>query len=42
MVSYMRTTQKINKKMLKKYYSPISPPRVVLNLALFERKGGET
>jgi hypothetical protein len=41
MVSYMRTTQKINNKMLKKYYCPISP-RVVLNLALFERKGGET
>jgi hypothetical protein len=38
----MRTTKKINKKMLKKYYSPISPPRVVLNLTIFDTKGGET
>jgi hypothetical protein len=36
----MRTIQKINKKMLKKYHSPIS--QVVLNLTIFERKGGET
>jgi hypothetical protein len=38
----MRTTQKINKKMLKKYHSPISPPGVVLNLTIFGIKGGET
>jgi len=38
----MRTTQKINKKMLKKSYSPISPIGVVLNLTIFDIKGGET